>query len=102
MNDIIKGYYYHYKHNNLGEVNNYAYEVVGIGQNTETDELFVIYRPLYKSDHLGTNDFYVRPYKMFNEFVNLDGKSIKRFSLIEDNKIISELKKLSIIDKSDK
>ena len=48
------GFYYHYKHDPSGSVNNYAYEVVGVGFHTEDDaregeEHFVIYRPLYEA-----------------------------------------------------
>ena len=31
------GFYYHYKHNPNGPVNDYAYEVVGVGFHTEDD-----------------------------------------------------------------
>lgn len=31
------GFYYHYKHDPTGSVNNYAYEVVGVGFHTEDD-----------------------------------------------------------------
>lgn len=30
-----KGYYYHYKHDSEGEINNYAYEVIGVGLHSE-------------------------------------------------------------------
>jgi len=36
------------------------YFVEGIAKNTETNEMFVVYRALY-----GNNDLYVRPYGMF-------------------------------------
>ncbi len=49
-----RGFYYHYKHDPDGEVNNYAYEVVGVGCHTEDDCRpidinMVVYRPLYES-----------------------------------------------------
>jgi hypothetical protein len=48
------GFYYHYKHDPNGSVNNYAYEVLGIGHHTEDscrpeDEYLVVYRPLYEA-----------------------------------------------------
>ena len=48
------GFYYHYKHDPNGPVNNHAYEVVGIGFHTEDDprpgeEHFLVYRPLYEA-----------------------------------------------------
>ena len=51
--EIEKGFYYHYKHDTQGAVNNYAYEVMGIGHHTEIEGLepsaMVLYRPLYES-----------------------------------------------------
>ncbi len=49
-----RGFYYHYKHNPDGAVNNYAYEVMGVGCHTEDncrpeDINLVVYRPLYES-----------------------------------------------------
>ena len=32
-----KGFYYHYKHDPAGPMNNYAYELVGIGIHSEED-----------------------------------------------------------------
>lgn len=51
------------------------YEVIGIALHTETNEKLVIYRPLYNSEH----EFFVRPYAMFFETIELDGKSVPRF-----------------------
>jgi hypothetical protein len=48
MNIPEPGFYYHYKHDKNGSINNYAYEVVGVGHHTEEqDTYFVNYRPLY-------------------------------------------------------
>ena len=46
------GFYYHYKHDPTGSVDNYAYEVIGVGYHTEDDcrpidQYMVQYRPLY-------------------------------------------------------
>ncbi len=90
------GFYYHYKHDPAGEVNDYAYEVVGVGHHTE-DEVtnFVIYRPLYPSSvYLAGKMFDVRPLEMFLEKVEKDGKSIERFTKITDAKVIAELEKI--------
>jgi hypothetical protein len=44
-----KGFYYHYKHDSNGSINNYAYEVIGVGHHTEEENAhFVVYWPLYK------------------------------------------------------
>ena len=47
-----RGFYYHYKHNQRGPVNQHAYAVVGVGFDSEKDtrkgeENFLIYVPFY-------------------------------------------------------
>ena len=89
------GFYYHYKHTS-GDINNYAYEVVGVGHHTE-DEVtnFVIYRPLYESSvYLAGKMFDVRPLEMFMEEVTKDGKTFPRFTKITDPEIITKLEKV--------
>ena len=54
VNTPVPGYYYHYKHDPAGPVDNYAYLVVGVGHHTEddarpVDKLMVVYRPLYRT-----------------------------------------------------
>ena len=60
------GKYKHYKGN--------EYEVIGLAKHSETLEDLVVYRALY-----GQNDLWVRPLKMFNEEVEINGKKIPRF-----------------------
>ena len=89
------GFYYHYKHTS-DDINNYAYEVVGVGHHTE-DEVtnFVIYRPLYESSvYLAGKMFDVRPLEMFMEEVTKDGKTFPRFQKITDPEICAKLEKL--------
>lgn len=99
------GFYYHYKHDPSGEVNNYAYEVVGIGFHTEDntrpgEEHFLIYRPLYDasvykaSKDLGISCFDARPLEMWMENVEKEGKIIPRFQKITDPDTISKLKEI--------
>jgi hypothetical protein len=96
------GFYYHYKHDPNGSVNNYAYEVVGVGFHTEEDvrtgeEHFLVYRPLYEasvyqaSKDLGIPCFDARPLEMWMEDVMKDGETVPRFKLITDPEIISQL-----------
>lgn len=87
-----EGFYYHYKHDPTGSINNYAYEVVGVGRHTEEENYVVIYRPLYKNTYLDNADFSARPLEMFVEHVTKDGTSIPRFQKITDPEVISELK----------
>jgi hypothetical protein len=91
-----KGFYYHYKHSPVGEVGNYAYEVLNIAHHTEIDNLeegaLVIYRPLYhaKVYEMGKR-WDARPLTMFTEDVEVGGKNMHRFTRITDPKIIEEL-----------
>ena len=71
MDEIKLGKYRHFKGN--------EYEVIGIAKNSETLEETVVYRALY-----GDGGLWVRPAAMWNETVERDGKSFKRFTLIEE------------------
>ena len=94
-----KGFYYHYKHDLRGEVNNYAYEILNIAHHTEIENLeegtMVIYRPLYESSVYKIGKHWdARPLKMFMESVVKDGREIQRFTKITDPGVISELEKI--------
>ena len=67
---IEAGIYQHYK----GQ----RYEVVGVGLDTETTKPVVIYMPLYESKV----PVWVRPYEMFLDYVDVDGKKVARFTKI--------------------
>ena len=54
------------------------YEVVGIARHSETEAPVVVYRPLY-----GDGGLWVRPAEMWNETVQRDGKTHKRFERVE-------------------
>lgn len=66
---IPLGRYRHYKG---GE-----YEVLGVVRHSESLEPLVLYRPLY-----GNSGSWVRPYAMFLELVEHEGKKQPRFSLL--------------------
>ena len=68
---VQPGRYRHYKGN--------YYEVIGTARHSETDELLVVYRPLY-----GECGLWVRPEVMFEEEVTVDGLLQPRFSKCED------------------
>jgi len=99
------GFYYHYKHDPNGPINNYAYEVIGTGHHTEVteeqvqngvDPFFVIYRPLYKEAsvyRLGRL-FDIRPLQMFMEEVVKGEKKFPRFTRITNLETIERLKDL--------
>lgn len=67
--EIRLGKYRHFKGN--------EYEVVGFAKDSETTEKMVIYKALY-----GDQELWVRPYEMFREIIERDGKKIRRFSKI--------------------
>ncbi len=66
-----KGIYKHFKGN--------LYELVDFANNSETLETMVIYRALY-----GEKELWVRPLSMWEETVERDGKTNKRFTYISD------------------
>ena len=65
-----KGIYRHYKGN--------LYELLCTARHSETQEELVVYKALY-----GDGGIWVRPMKMWNEHVEIDGKRTPRFKLIE-------------------
>jgi hypothetical protein len=85
------GFYYHYKHDSEGPINEYAYEVTGIGKHSETDEFLVLYRPFYENIWQKPASHSVRPLAMFMETVTKDGRTFPRFSKITDPDIIAKL-----------
>ena len=97
MEKIATGFYYHFKHDPNGPINNYAYEVMGIGHHTEKDcrpedRYVVIYRPLYEAYvYLNGKMFDVRPLTMFAEEVERNGARFPRFKKITDPGVITEL-----------
>ena len=69
--EIKTGKYRHFKGN--------EYEVLCTARHSETLEEMVVYRALY-----GERGIWVRPASMWNEMVELDGKTFHRFTKIED------------------
>ncbi|MFC0445524.1 DUF1653 domain-containing protein [Pseudidiomarina halophila] len=71
MINVKPGIYRHYKGS--------EYEVIGTVQHSETEELLVLYRPLY-----GERKLWVRPLDMFFESVEVDGDEVPRFEYLRD------------------
>jgi len=69
MESIKPGRYRHFK----GK----EYEVLGVARHSETEEELVVYRALY-----GDFGLWVRPVCMWNETVERDGKTFRRFTYI--------------------
>ena len=92
------GFYYHYKHDQLGAINNYAYEFLGAGCHTEEDcraedMNMAVYRPLYEDAFVykAGKLFDLRPLAMWMGEVSLHGKTFPRFKKITDPRVIKEL-----------
>ncbi len=69
MQEIKLGKYRHFKGN--------EYEVIAIAKHSETLEEMVVYRALY-----GEGQTWVRPASMWEERIERDGKTYKRFTFI--------------------
>ena len=69
MEEIKLGKYRHFKGN--------EYEVIAIAKHSETTEDYVVYKALY-----GDGGVWVRPASMWNETVERDGKTYKRFTYL--------------------
>lgn len=79
MIEIKPGRYRHFKGN--------EYEVIGIAKHSETTEEMVVYRALY-----GEHGLWVRPASMWNEMVEHKGQIVRRFSFIEPEHYLFEIK----------
>ncbi len=69
MEEIKLGKYRHFK----GK----EYEVIAIAHHSESLEKYVVYRALY-----GEGQVWIRPASMWNETVERDGKTHKRFTFL--------------------
>ncbi len=69
MTELKKGRYRHYKGN--------EYELLGVARHSETLEEMVVYRALY-----GEGALWVRPRGMWEEEVEVNGKTQLRFCYI--------------------
>ena len=70
MNDMLRpGRYRHYKGKD--------YLVIGVARHSETEEKMVVYRTDY-----GDRSLWVRPLKMFQETVEINGTSVPRFQFV--------------------
>ena len=63
------GRYRHYKGRD--------YIVIGLARHSESEESFVVYRQDY-----GDRSLWIRPQKMFQETVHVEGQSVLRFHYV--------------------
>lgn len=73
---VQPGRYRHYKGND--------YQVLGVARHSEDETEFVVYRPLY-----GEGALWIRPLSMFTEEVEVQGKTMPRFALLEQSAELS-------------
>jgi hypothetical protein len=71
--DVRPGVYRHYKGR--------EYRVLGVALHSETEEELVVYQPLYE----GAYPLWVRPLAMFAEEVEVAGRRVPRFALVEES-----------------
>lgn len=70
----------------LGKYKHYKgkeYKVIGIATHSETLKEMVIYEALYEIEGKGLNSLWVRPKKMFEEQIKLNGTMVNRFQHLE-------------------
>ncbi|MBC7581556.1 DUF1653 domain-containing protein [Aeromicrobium sp.] len=67
------GTYRHYKGND--------YEVIDLVCHSETQEWLVLYKRLYERDG---PELWVRPYTMFIEYIDFEGKTQPRFAFVPE------------------
>ncbi len=65
------GIYKHYKGN--------LYELIAVANHSETLEKPVVYKALY-----GEGGVWVRPLSMWDERIEINGKTVHRFELVEE------------------
>jgi hypothetical protein len=68
---IKTGRYQHFKGN--------YYQVLHIAKHSETEEHHVVYQPEY-----GDRAIWIRPLAMFDEIIEREGKTFKRFTFVSD------------------
>jgi hypothetical protein len=92
------GFYYHFKHDPDGAVNNYAYYIYGVGHHTEDDSrvevaFMQVYRPLYERAYAYRHGglFDLRPLHMFYKPATWKGKEVPRFTRILDPAVLEQL-----------
>ena len=68
---IELGKYQHFKGN--------FYQVLHVAKHSETQEEYVVYQPLY-----GEGGIWIRALTMFDEVIERDGKTMRRFQKVDD------------------
>lgn len=74
----------HYRHYRSSWWADHTYEVIGLAKHSETDEIMVVYKPLYDNERFDEVQFAVRPLAMWDEMVEREGKMVRRFTEMVD------------------
>lgn len=72
---VIGGVYRHYRNKKL-------YRILCVGRHSETEELQVVYQPLYDAPVYGSS-LWIRPLTMFCELVEHEGQLVPRFEQVD-------------------
>jgi hypothetical protein len=92
---VPPGFYYHYKRDTAADVDVGAYEVLGVGVNSETEDLEVEYRPIYKEGAMFLREKSARCFhrKLLNflDKVRKGNGLVQRFTRITDEDTINRL-----------
>ena len=76
MGDIVR----HFKRETVeNPTTEYLYKILAFAEHTETGEQLVVYQALY-----GEYGIWVRPASMWNELVERDGRTYRRFTYVGD------------------
>lgn len=67
------GIYKHFKGN--------LYTLLHVAKHSETEEMMAVYHPNYVTNGQ-ENEVFVRPLNMFDETIEREGKTLKRFSYV--------------------
>lgn len=73
------GIYEHYKSTIADKK---RYQVLGFAKQTETNEILVVYSPLYTFNDGKEPQLFARPLEIFTELVNINNKIVPRFKYI--------------------
>lgn len=77
MSDVKKGIYLHYKGTRA--------TVLGVAKHSETQEEFVVYN--HEDKETGKMELWIRPKAMFTEQVIVNGKSVPRFTFLQQKNL---------------
>jgi len=72
--ELTLGLYQHYS----GKM----YRVLFVAYHSETTEKMVVYQGQYDDPQFGKNPVWIRPLSMFTQTVQIDGKTIPRFTYL--------------------